>query len=141
MAIVTSYNFHLIVNGTTMSDHVTSLKVGMPQTANEVSAAGDTHKKYRAGMGDPFIEATLRADDSTGGVNQTLRGLVTPTSTGFTVQARRLNTTISSANPDYTAQMIVSGDLMAMDDTWGEVPAITVKFVPVGTFSVVSTSS
>ena len=141
MAIVTSYNFHLIVNGTTMSDHVTALKVGMPQTANEVSAAGALHKVYRAGMGDPYIEATFRADDSTGGVNQTLRGLITPTSTGFTVQARRINTTISSANPDYTGQFIVSGDLMAMDDTWGEVPSITAKFVPVSSFSVVSTSS
>ena len=141
MAIQTSYNFHVIINGTTMSDHCIGLKVGMPQTANEVSAAGDTHKKYRAGMGDPYIEATFRADDSTGGVNQTLRALITPASTGVTVQARRINTTISSANPDYTAQMIVSGDLMPMDDSWGEVPTITVKLVPVGTFSVVSTSS
>lgn len=141
MAIQTSYNFHIIVNGTTMSDHCVALKIGMPQTANEVSAAGNTHKVYRAGIGDPYIEATFRADDSTGGVSQTLRALITPLSTGVTVQARRINTTISSANPDYTAQMIVSGDLMAVDDSWGEVPTITAKFVPVGTFSVVSTSS
>ena len=141
MAIQTSYNFHIIVNGTTMSDHCVALKVGTPQTANEVSAAGDTHKKYRAGVGDPYIEATFRADDSTGGVSQTLRALVTPTSTGVTVQARRINTTISSANPDYTGQFILSGDLMAIDDSWGEVPTITAKFVPVGTFSSVSTSS
>ena len=141
MAIVTSYNFHVIINGTTMSDHCIGLKVGMPQNANEVSAAGALHKVYRAGVGDPYIEATFRADDSTGGVNQTLRNLITPLSTGVGVQARRLNTTISSANPDYSAQMIVSGDLMPMDDSWGEVPTITVKLVPVGPFSVVSTSS
>jgi len=141
VAIQTSYNFHVIINGTTMSDHCVALKVAMPQNANEVSAAGNTHKVYRAGMGDPSIEATFRADDSTGGVNQTLRNLITPTSTGVTVQARRINTTVSSANPDYTGQFIVSGDLMPMDDSWGEVPTITVKLVPVSTFSVSNTST
>jgi hypothetical protein len=140
VAIQTSYNFHIIVNGTTMSDHCVALKVGTPQTANEVSAAGNTHKVYRAGMGDPYIEATFRADDSTGGVNYTLRALVTPLSTGVTVQARRINTTLSSANPEYSGQMILSGDLMVIDDSWGEVPTITAKFVPVGTFSAASSS-
>lgn len=141
MAIQTSYNFKITVNSVDMSDHCTALKVNKPQSVNEVSAAGDLHKKYRAGVGDPSIEATFRADDSTGGINQTLRGLVTPTSTGVTVVARRINTTRTSANPDYTAEMVISGDLMVVDDSWGEVPTITAKFVPVGTFSEVSTTT
>ena len=140
MAIQTSYNFYIVINGTSMSDHCVALKVAMPQTANEVSAAGNVHKVYRAGMGDPSIEATFRADDSTGGVNQTLRNMVTPLSTGVAVTARRINTTLTSANPEYSAQMILSGDLMVVDDSWGEVPTITAKLVPVGTFSIASSS-
>lgn len=139
--IQTSYNFHIVVNGTTLSDHCTALKVNQPQAVNEVQAAGATHKVYRAGMGDPSIEATFRADDSTGSVNYTLGALITPLSTGVPITCRRLNTTITSANPEYTMAGIVSGDLMRIDDSWGEVPSISVKFVPVGAFSIVSTSS
>ena len=118
MAIQTSYNFYIVINGTSMSDHCVALKVAMPQTANEVSAAGNVHKVYRAGMGDPSIEATFRADDSTGGVNYTLRAMVTPLSTGVAVTARRINTTLTSANPEYSFQGILSGDLMVVDDSW-----------------------
>lgn len=140
MAIQTSYNFYIKVNSIDLSDHCVSLKVNMPQNANEVQAAGDTHKKYRAGMGDPSIEATFRADDTTSGPGYVVRQLVTPTSTGFPVAARRLNTTVSSANPEYSAVMVVSGDVPVMDDAWGEVPTFSVKFVPFGTFSVASSS-
>jgi hypothetical protein len=141
VAIQTSYNFKITVNSVDMSDHCIALRVNMPQNANEVSAAGDTHKKYRAGMGDPSIEATFRADDAVGNVNQTLRALITPLSTGVPVVARRVNSTRTSANPDYSAEMIVSGDLDAVNDSWGEVPQITAKFVPVGTFAVTSTTT
>lgn len=141
MAIQTSYNFKITVNSIDLSDHCTALKINMPQNANEAQAAGNVHKQYRAGMGDPSIEVTLRADDSTGGVNQTLRALVTPLSTGVTVVARRVNSARSSANPDYTAEMILSGDLPAVDDSWGEVPMISVKLVPVGTFSITVTTT
>lgn len=140
MAIVTSYNFAITVNGTTLSDHCTNLKINLPQNANEAQAAGAVHKQYRAGMGDPSIEATFRADDSTGSVNYTLRALITPTSTGVAITARRVNTTLTSANPEYSFVGIVSGDLMAVDDSWGEVPQISVKFVPQGAITIASSS-
>lgn len=141
MAIQTSYNFKITVNSVDMSDHCISLRVNLPQNVNEVSAAGDTHKKYRAGMGDPSIEATFRADDAVSNVNYTLRALVTPASTGVTIVARRINGTRSSSNPDYTFEGVISGDLMAIDDSWGEVPQVTAKFVPVGALSIVSTTT
>jgi len=141
VAILTSYNFKIVVNSVDMSDHCIALRINMPQNANEAQAAGDTHKKYRAGMGDPSIEATFRADDAVGSVNQILGALVTPASTGVTVAARRINTTRSSSNPEYGGEMILSGDLMRLDDSWGEVPQITARLVPHGTFSVVSTTT
>jgi hypothetical protein len=141
VAIESAYNFKITVNAVDLSDHCISLKVNMPQQANEAQAAGDTHKKYRAGPGDPSIEATFRADHSTGGVNQTLSGLVLITSTGVPVVARVKNTTRTSANPDYSAEMILSGDLTPMDHNWGEVPTITAKFVPYGTFSILTSAS
>ncbi len=141
MAIQTSYNFKITVNSVDLSDHCTNLKIAKPQTANEAQGGGDVHKKYRAGMGDPYIEATFRADDAVGSVNQTLRGLITPTSTGVPIVARRINSARSSANPDYTMDAIVSGDLMPLEDSWGEVPSITVKFCPVGAYAEVSTTT
>jgi hypothetical protein len=141
VAVETAYNFKITVNSVDLSDHCTALKVNMPQAVNEVQAAGDTHKKYRPGPGDPSIEATFRSDQSTQSVNYTLRSLVSITSTGVPIVARVKNTTRTSANPDYSAEMIVSGDVMVMDDNWGDVPSITVKFVPFGTFSVLTSAS
>ena len=60
------------------------------------------------------------------------------TSTGVPILARVKNTTRTSANPEYSAEMILSGDLMVMDDAWGDVPTISAKFVPYGTFFVLT---
>ena len=141
MAIVTSYNGKITVNAVDLSDHMVTWKLAKPQQANEAQSAGALHKQYRAGMGDPYIEATFRADDAVGSVNQTLRGLITPTSTGVPIVLRRVNSARSSANPDYSFEGIVSGDLMAVEDTWGEVPQIAVKFVPVGAYAETSTTT
>lgn len=141
MAIETAYNFKITVNSVDLSDHCFALKVNQPQAVNEVSAAGDTHKKYRPGPSDPSIEASFRADNSTGSVTGTLRALVAITSTGVPILARLKNTTRSSSNPEYSAEMILSGDLMVMDDTWGDVPSITARFVPFGTFSVLTSAT
>jgi hypothetical protein len=141
MAIETAYNFKAVVNAIDLSDHCIALKVNMPQQANEAQAAGNTHKVYRPGPGDPSIEFTFRADHSTGGVNQTLAGLVSITSTGVPILARVKNTTRTSANPEYSAEMILSGDVTVMDHSWGEVPTISVKFVPFGTFSILTSAS
>jgi hypothetical protein len=148
MAIATAYNFYIAVASTPGSTSLTdlssrcvSLKVNMPQAANEAQAAGDTHKKYRPGAGDPSIEATFRSDQAVSNVQHTLRAHRAITSTGFTVLARPLNAARSSANPEFGGQMAISGDVMEMDDNWGDVPSITVKFVPFGAFSAdVSTS-
>ena len=141
MAIQTAYNFKIVVNAIDLSDHCVGLRVNTPQNANEVSAAGDVHKKYRAGMGDPSIEATFRSDFATGSVQGTLRALITPLSTGVPILARKVNTTRSSSNPEYSAEMILSGDLMEMDDTWGDVPTVTAHFVPFGTFSILTSTT
>lgn len=148
MAIKTAYNFYVAVASspastslTDLSARCTSLKINMPQAANEVSAAGNTHKVYRPGVGDPSIEATFRADQAVSSVIHTLRQHISVSSTGFTVSARPDNSARTSANPEYGGQMQISGDLMVMDDTWGDVPSVSVRFVPFGAFSAdVSTS-
>lgn len=148
MAIKTAYNFYIAVASspastalTDLSNRCIALKVNTPQAVNEAQAAGDTHKKYRPGPGDPSIEATFRRDDALLNVRPLLASHISIASTGFTVKARPDNSARSSANPEYGGEMVISGDLMLMDDSWGEVPGITVKFVPFGTFATdVSTS-
>lgn len=148
MAIKTAYNFYITVasspgstSQTDLSNRCSALKINMPQAANEVSAAGNTHKVYRPGVGDPSIEATFRADHAVGSVIPLLRSHISVTSTGFTVTARPDSGARTSANPDYSGEMQISGDLMVMDDTWGDVPSVSVRFVPFGTFAVTVTSA
>lgn len=148
MAILTAYNFYFAIATTPgstatvdLSNRCTALKVNMPQAANEAQAAGNTHKVYRPGPGDPSIEATFRRDDALLNIRAVLQGHLGITSTGFTVAARPINGTISSANPEYGGQGIISGDLMVVDDNWGDVPTISVKIVPYSAWTVVTTSS
>jgi hypothetical protein len=148
VAINTAYNFKITVasspgstSQTDLSDHCIALKVNMPQQANESQAAGATHKQYRPGAGDPSIEATFRNDHSTQSIEYVLRQHISMTSTGFGVTARVVNAARSSANPDYSAECVISGDLNVMDHNWGEIPGIGVKFVPFGTFSVTVTTT
>ena|SRR5687767_2604850 len=148
MAIQTAYNFYIAVATTPgstslvdLSSRCIDLKVNMPQHANEAQAAGDTHKKYRPGASDPSIEATFRRDDALLNVRPVLQAHLGITSTGLTVKARPINATRTSANPEYGGEMLISGDLMVVDDNWGDVPSITVKFVPMTTFTADVSSS
>jgi len=148
MAIQSAYNFYIAIASspgstalTDLSNRCVALKVNQPQVANEASVAGNTHKTYRPGPSDPSIEVTFRRDDALLSVRPVLQSHISIASTGLTVKCRPINAARTSANPEYGGEMVVSGDLMVMDDGWGEIPSISVKFVPFGTFAVDVSSS
>lgn len=141
MAIVTSYNGFLSVNAVDLSNHCTSLRVNYGQESREVTSFGDTARVFRTGLATPSIEATFKDDLASGSVNATLRGLVSLTSTGFTVIAKRLNSGTTTVNPSFTLTAVLDGDLLVMNDSVGEVPEISARFVPYSGSLTISTSA
>ena len=141
MAIVVSYNGSILVNGTDLSDHATSIRVNDGQETREATTMGNTARVFRAGIQTPSIEATFRNDHAASSVESTLRGLISITSTGFTVIAKKNNSGTTTVNPSYTLTAILDGDLMVLNDEHGEIAEISARFVPYSGSLTVSTTA
>jgi|SoiMethySBSTD1v2_1073268.scaffolds.fasta_scaffold31160_7 hypothetical protein len=141
MAIVVSYNALLFVNGVDLSNHCVGLTVNDGQESRDVTAMGDTSRRFRAGLGTSSIEATFWSDTASGSVNQTLTPLITLASTGFIVYARKDNSARNVNNPEYYMTAIIDGDVNVLDEKPGEVSQLKVKFMPYSSFNIYTSSS
>ena len=146
MAISVSYNALLTITTSSqaavdLSNHCVQVTVNDGQESREVTAMGDTSRRYRAGMGTSSIDATFWSDVATGSVNQTLTPLITMTSTGFDVYVRKDNGARNANNPEYHMIAIVDGDVNMLDEKPGEVSQIKMRFLPYSTFETITTTS
>lgn len=146
MAIVTSYDGSIVVNGVDLSDHAKVIRFNTGQESRDATAHGATARNFRAGLRTLSIDATFFNDRASSSVESTLRSLVSITSTGFSVVAQAdaasTSTPTSSTNPKYTFVGLIDGDLNVMDATVGELEEIAVRFVPFsGTVTITTTSS
>ena len=71
--IQVSWDGYISVGGTDLSDHCVQITLNDGQESRDVTAFGDTSRRYRAGEGLASIEATFLNDLSTGSVENTLR--------------------------------------------------------------------
>lgn len=144
MAIVVSYNAKVEINSVDLSDHVLQVTVNDGQESREVTAMGDTTKRFRAGLGTASIDCSFWSDVSSGSVNSTLLPLITMTTSGaFPVVVRKDKSTARSAsNPDYGMTFaIIDGDVNFLDEKPGEVSQIKCRFLPYSAFTVTTTAT
>lgn len=76
MSIQVSWDGYITVNGTDLSDHNVQITLNDGQESRDVTAMGDTSRRFRSGMGNASIEATFYNDMSTGSVENQLRSLM-----------------------------------------------------------------
>lgn len=141
MAIIVSYNAWVWVNSVDLSDHCVGVIVNDGQESRDVTAMGDTSRRFRAGLGTSSIEATFYGDTASGSATQTLTGLIGLSSTGFPVTVRKDNSVRGPNNPEYSLTAIIDGDVNALDEKPGEVSQIKVKFMPYDSFQILTTTS
>lgn len=141
MAIIVSTNASISVNGTDYSDHLQSVTVNDGQETREVTAMGDTTKRFRAGVGNASIKATFYNDMTSTSIVQALQGLVSVASTGFPVLVRKVNTSRGPSNPEFTMTAVIDGDVNLLDEKHGDVGMLQVSFLPYSSFSMVTTTS
>ena len=141
MAIVVSYDAFVQVNGVDLSDHTASVMVNTGQESRDITAMGNTDRVFRAGLRTSSIEATFWGDIASGSAVQTLTGLVGITSTGFTVNVRKVNSARGTDNPEYNMVAIIDGDINALDEKPGEPSQVKAKFVPYSSFNIYTSSS
>jgi hypothetical protein len=144
MAIRTSYDASVTFGGTDFSDHCTSVTVSDGSAAMDVTCMGNTYHIFRPGLSNVSFSATFKNDQTDGQVSETIRNLlgIVASSSGFSAIVRYSSGLIlGTSNPVHTMNAIVDGEVNLMDDKIGEVPEITVKFVPYDSYSVSTTTS
>jgi len=141
MAIIVSYNAAITINGVDVSNHCVGVVVNDGQESRDVTAMGDTSRRFRAGLGTASVEATFWGDTASGSISQTLTSLVSLFSTGFDVTVRKDNSARNVNNPEYSLTAIIDGDVNALDEKPGEVSQLKVKFMPYSSFNIYTSSS
>lgn len=104
MSIQVSWDGYISVAGTDLSDHCVQITLNDGEESRDVTAMGDTSRRFRTGLGLASIEATFLNDLSTGSVENTLRSLLLGQNTP--------NTKYPASSP--TAALVAStGNLIA----------------------------
>jgi len=73
VSIQVSWDGYITVSGTDLSDHCVQLTLNDGEESRDVTAFGDTSRRFRAALGTASIGATFFNDHSTGSVENLLR--------------------------------------------------------------------
>ena len=141
MAIIVSTNAYITVDGVDFSDHCREVRYNDGQETREVTAMGDTSKRFRAGLGTSSVEATFWGDVASSSISQKLQTLTTVTSTGFALRIRKVNTARGTSNPELQGDFVIDGDVNVFYERVGEVSELSVRFLPYSAPTLVTTSS
>ena len=146
MSMQVPFNSYLSVNGVNLSDHCVRVTLNYGAETRDITTFGQTFRIFRAGLSNLSVEAEFFNDHASGSVESTIRGLISSTSTGFTVIAQKIaasaSVPTSTDNPKYTFTAIVDGDISLLGSEVGEVDRLTARFVPyAGTTTLVSTTA
>jgi hypothetical protein len=91
----------LSVNGTDLSDHVSSVGVEVTTDEVDLTAMGATYREFGQGLSDANITATLFNDFAASSVDAVLWPLSQSGGT-FTVKTKPTSATVSTTNPEYS---------------------------------------
>jgi hypothetical protein len=139
MAVFLNNKVGLKINNVDLSDHVTSITLNQAFEELEVTAMGDTSRKYVKGLETGTLTVSFLNDQAAGEVLATLDAAF-----GTTVAWKAVNDSVaavSAANQLYSGDLLVNnltpingatGDLSTMDITFTLNSAVTVA--DTGTF-------
>lgn len=132
MAITLNNGVVLTVNSVDLSDFVSSITLNRNFDELEITAMGDTGRKYVAGLEASSITIDFFNDNGASGVLQTLNTLV---GTNTTVTVKATSAATSASNPLYTMTCLVNNitpvngavsELATQSVTWNVSGAVTV---------------
>lgn len=126
MAISIATDVAIIINGVTLSDHVTKVTTGDTREKKDITAMGATNRAYAKGLGDAITSVTFLQDFATAKVHATLQPLIS-SSTPFNVEVRPTSAGRSATNPAYLISALLF-DYSMIDAQVGEPSTMTVEF-------------
>jgi hypothetical protein len=126
VAITIATDVAIIVNGVTLSDHVTKVTTSDTRAKKDITCFGATSLTYAKGLGDASASVTFLQDFAAGKVHATLSPLIS-SPTPFNVEVRGTSAGRSATNPAYLISALLFNYGM-IDAQIGEPSAMTAEF-------------
>lgn len=105
MAVFLSNGVVVTLNSVDLSDHVTSATINRVFEELEITAMGDSSRRYTKGLETSTITLDFLNDTAAGEVLQTLQGAW---GTTVPLTLKQTNAVISSTNPEYQTTILVN---------------------------------
>ena len=124
-------DFDISIAGTDFSDSIAALTLDISREQLEITAFGDSARRYIGGLQDSSVTLSFHQDFASGSVDSTVWGNLGGT---VAIIVKPTSGAVSATNPSYSFNALVVqstpfssnvGDLATMDVTWPVDGAIT----------------
>ena len=124
-------DFDISIAGTDFSDSIAALTLDVSREQLEITAFGDSARRYIGGLQDSSVTISLHQDFASGSVDSTIWSNLGGT---VAIVVKPTSDAVSATNPSYSFNALVVqstpfasnvGDLATMDVTWPVDGAIT----------------
>lgn len=122
MAVFLSNGVVVTLNSVDLSDHVTSATINRVFEELEVTAMGDSSRKYAKGLETSTITLDFLNDTATGEVLQTLQAAW---GTTVPITLKQTSAVVSATNPEYQTTILVNNTT----DINGDVGSISTQSI------------
>jgi hypothetical protein len=108
MAVFLSNGVVVTLNSVDLSDHVTSATINRVFEELEISAMGDTARKYTKGLETSTITLDFLNDNAASGAGSVRAALQAAWGTTVPITLKQTNAAISTTNPEYQSTILVN---------------------------------
>ena len=108
MAVFLSNGVQVILNSVDLTDHVTSATINRVFEELEISAMGDTARKYTKGLETSTITLDFLNDNAASGAGSVRAALQAAWGTTVPITLKQTNAVVSSTNPEYQSTILVN---------------------------------
>ena len=108
MAVFLSNGVQVTLNSVDLSDHVTSATINRVFEELEISAMGDTARKYTKGLETSTITLDFLNDNAASGAGSVRAALQAAWGTTVPITLKQTNAAVSTTNPEYQSTILVN---------------------------------
>jgi hypothetical protein len=108
MAVFLSNGVQVVLNSVDLSDHVTSATINRVFEELEISAMGDTARKYTKGLETSTITLDFLNDNLASGAGSVRAALQAAWGTTVPITLKQTNALVSTTNPEYQSTILVN---------------------------------
>jgi hypothetical protein len=108
MAVFLSNGVQVILNSIDLTDHVTSATINRVFEELEISAMGDTARKYTKGLETSTITLDFLNDNAASGAGSVRAALQAAWGTTVPITLKQTSAIISTTNPEYQSTILVN---------------------------------